>query len=137
MTRGLSLVMALLAVAAFGCTDDRDVQEPVQMKTLENSAVKLRPVTPPQQIVFDQGPQGGTEEGDESTETPSSIWVQDLPFAPKIAMDPVDGSKLSIRRDTPIADYKGRIYYFSTESNRREFIRNPDQYMSGAFASYN
>ncbi|MEO8382273.1 MAG: hypothetical protein ABI779_21610, partial [Acidobacteriota bacterium] len=37
-----------------------------------------------------------------------------LPFSPAIAMDPIDGSKISIRAATPTHEYKGKIYYFST-----------------------
>src|SRR5687768_3667779 len=29
-----------------------------------------------------------------------------LPFTPAIAMDPIDGSKISIRANTPMVDYK-------------------------------
>lgn len=56
-----------------------------------------------------------------------------LPFTPAIAMDPIDGSKLSIRATTPTLDYKGRIYYFSSEANKRTFMANPAQYLTGRF----
>jgi YHS domain-containing protein len=52
-----------------------------------------------------------------------------LPFAPAIAMDPVDGSKISIRADTPILDYKGHFFYFKNAENKAAFVANPDQYM--------
>ena len=51
-----------------------------------------------------------------------------LPFAPAIAMDPVDGSKISIRADTPQFEYKGRIFYFHSAENRATFQANPEQY---------
>jgi len=54
-----------------------------------------------------------------------------LPFSPAIAMDPIDGSKISIRAATPTHEYKGKIYYFSTEENRRTFAANPDQFLKG------
>lgn len=54
-----------------------------------------------------------------------------LPFTPAIAMDPVDGSKISIRATTPTHEYKGKIYYFSSEANRRSFIATPDAFLKG------
>jgi YHS domain-containing protein len=57
-----------------------------------------------------------------------------LPFAPAIAMDPVDGSKISIRANTPMFEAKNRIYYFSSEENKRTFMANPDQYTKGLFS---
>ena len=56
-----------------------------------------------------------------------------LPFTPAIAMDPIDGSKLSIRAATPTVDYKGRIYYFSSEANKKTFESNPAAYLTGRF----
>src|SRR5437763_1288159 len=41
-----------------------------------------------------------------------------LPFAPAIGLDPVDGSKLSIRASTPMLEYKGHIFYFTSEANK-------------------
>ncbi|HEX7707804.1 MAG TPA: YHS domain-containing protein [Thermoanaerobaculia bacterium] len=56
-----------------------------------------------------------------------------LPFSPAIAMDPIDGSKISMRFTTPTFEYKGRIYYFSSEANKKTFEANPDQYLTGRF----
>ena len=57
-----------------------------------------------------------------------------LPFAPAIALDPVDGSKISIRANTASFESKGRIYYFASEANKRTFAASPDQYLKGVFA---
>ncbi len=54
-----------------------------------------------------------------------------LPFSPAIAMDPIDGSKISIRATTPTFEYKGKIYYFSSEENRRNFVANPEAQLKG------
>jgi YHS domain-containing protein len=54
-----------------------------------------------------------------------------LPFAPAIAMDPVDGGKISIRANTPTLEYKGRIFYFHSAENKAAFQANPEQYMKG------
>ncbi|HEX2059478.1 MAG TPA: hypothetical protein VHK90_01945 [Thermoanaerobaculia bacterium] len=56
-----------------------------------------------------------------------------LPFTPAIAMDPIDGSKISIRATTPTFEHKGKIYYFSNEANRRTFAANPDGVLKGGF----
>jgi YHS domain-containing protein len=58
-----------------------------------------------------------------------------LPFSPAIAMDPVDGSKISMRSTTPTYEYKGRIYYFSSEANRSTFVASPDQFLTGRFTN--
>ncbi len=57
-----------------------------------------------------------------------------LPFAPAIALDPVDGSKISITAHTLTFDYKGRLYYFSSEGNKRIFMAAPEQYTKGPFS---
>jgi YHS domain-containing protein len=56
-----------------------------------------------------------------------------LPFSPAIAMDPVDGSKISITAKTPMLEYKNKIYYFSNEANKRVFRTNPEQALRGGF----
>ena len=67
------------------------------------------------------------------TEKDEQVRAQ-LPFAPAIAMDPVSGSKVSIRADTPTLEYKGRVFYFSSDENRQTFRANPDQYIKGSFS---
>jgi len=59
-----------------------------------------------------------------------------LPFEPAISMDPVDGSKVSIRSTTPSLEFKGRIYHFSSEANLKLFEADPAKYLSGSLASY-
>lgn len=56
-----------------------------------------------------------------------------LPFSPAIAMDPIDGSKISIRAATPTFEYKGKVYYFSSEENKRLFASNPEAALKGGF----
>jgi YHS domain-containing protein len=46
-------------------------------------------------------------------------------------MDPIDGSKISIRAATPTFEYKGKIYYFSSEANRNQFRSNPEATLKG------
>ena len=57
-----------------------------------------------------------------------------LPFAPAIAMDPVDGSKISIRATTPTTEFKNHIYYFSSEENKRAFVAQPETFTKGLFS---
>jgi YHS domain-containing protein len=56
-----------------------------------------------------------------------------LPFSPAIAMDPIDGSKISMRATTPTYEYKGKIYYFSNEANMRIFMASPEHALKGGF----
>jgi YHS domain-containing protein len=57
-----------------------------------------------------------------------------LPFAPAIALDPVDGQKVSIRATTPTVEFKNHIFYFTNEGNKHLFVASPDQYLKGPFA---
>ena len=59
-----------------------------------------------------------------------------LPFAPPIAMDPVDGSKVSITPETPMAEHKNRVYYFGSAKNRQAFAANPESFLKEKLASY-
>jgi YHS domain-containing protein len=111
----------------------------VQMRTIDN--VDTRPVVidaPP--VLTDEGgaapkphaPIPGTEapvlsEQDEQVRAA-------LPFAPAIAMDPVDGSKISIRADTPTVQTKTRLFYFSSEANKQQFLANQEEYLKGNFS---
>ncbi|MGZ5445683.1 MAG: hypothetical protein ACXW31_05685 [Thermoanaerobaculia bacterium] len=66
--------------------------------------------------------------------TPEDEKVRaDLPFTPAIAMDPVDGSKISITATTPMLEYKDKIYYFSNEANKQVFAGNPEEALKGGF----
>jgi YHS domain-containing protein len=56
-----------------------------------------------------------------------------LPFTPAIAMDPIDGSKISITATTATWEYKGKIYYFSNEANKHTFMANPEAALKGGF----
>jgi len=56
-----------------------------------------------------------------------------LPFTPAIAMDPVDGSKISLRANTPTLEYKGVLYYFANDANKRLFVNDPDRALRGGY----
>jgi YHS domain-containing protein len=145
MNRAMLIPGLVLLLTAAACDDpDTNGLEPQEIRTIENVPARLRPIDPPQQIDFTVtrplSPEALRAESiaaeDDPEERPTDKWTTNLPFAPHIAMDSVDGSKIAITRDTPIAEYKGRIFYFNSEANRREFIRNPENYLSGPFGDY-
>jgi YHS domain-containing protein len=120
-----------------------------EIRTLDNTPVQplavQRPATldePGQTASLVDAP---SMQGRTSTSAPvkTTIEQQDelsrkmnLPFAPAIAMDPVDGSKVSIRPDTPWVEHKDRLYYFSSAKNKQIFVANPETYLKGKLASY-
>ena len=89
----------------------------------------------PPPVLTDEGPAPKPKGNVLSEDAPPPPTPQDealrasLPFAPAIGLDPVDGSKISIRATTPITEYKNKIYYFSSEANKRTFLANPEQFM--------
>jgi YHS domain-containing protein len=100
-----------------------------------------RPVVlDPPPVLTDEGPAPKPKVNLLSVDAPPPPTPQDeafrasLPFAPAIALDPVDGSKISIRAHTPIVEYKGHFFYFSSEATKRTFLASPEQYLKGAFA---
>ena len=143
------ILVAALVVPLAACTDDRP-QQVVQMQTLESVPLQAVPAStepmlddfvqevplPLEPVVPEDPGQTSTnpdEDPEVKTREPVSIR---LPFAPAIAMDPVDGQKVSITAETPTVEYKGRIYYFNDTANRATFSRNPDTYLTGTFAAY-
>lgn len=135
------LILVCLAIAACGRSAPR-AQRPVQPSSVEtvDSVPPAPAVLQPPATLTDEGPapKSGSDlvqAGSAAPPTPQDEALRaSLPFAPAIAMDPVDGSKISIRANTPAADYKGRIFYFASEANKKTFLSNPDQYTKGVFA---
>ena len=109
------------------------------IQTVDSTDPRPAVIDPPP-VLTDEGPAPKPKGGVLSEDAPPPPTAQDealrasLPFAPAIALDPVDGSKISIRAGTPVADYKGHLYYFSSEATKRTFLASPDQYLKGAFA---
>ena len=124
-----------MALCVLACGSDRVQQTSPEVRTLDNTETNLRPVQPAETLSFDSSnadrrDRRGNEEPDPHR------FTENLPFSPLIAMDPVNGEKIQIHRDTPIAEYDDRIYYFGNEANRRSFLANPEEYTKGAFARY-
>lgn len=108
------------------------------MRTINDVAPQPAKLEPPPMLT-DEAPPPKPKALPWETPTPIVFSPEDeklrasLPFTPAIAMDPVDGSKLSIRATTPTFEYKGKIYYFSSEENKRAFMANPEAHLTGKF----
>jgi len=109
-----------------------------EMRTVE-SVDPGPPVVDPPPMLSDEAPPPKPKGMPWEPPTPVIMTPDDekvraaLPFSPAIAMDPIDGGKISIRAATPKFEYKNKIYYFSNEENRRAFAANPDQFLKEGF----
>jgi YHS domain-containing protein len=120
------------------CDTAPESTAPAQFQTI--STVPAQPATlDPPPMLQDEAPPPKPKALPWETPTPIVFSPEDeklragLPFTPAIAMDPVDGSKISIRATTPMFEYKGKLYYFSSEANRKMFTANPDEAIKGSF----
>jgi YHS domain-containing protein len=110
-----------------------------QVKTIDSTPPQPAALQPPP-VLMDEAPPPKSTIGQVTQDAPPPPTAQDeavraaLPFAPAIGLDPVSGQKISIRAATPTVEMKGRVYYFQSEDNKREFMANPTQYLHGAFA---
>jgi YHS domain-containing protein len=133
-----AIAIALCCVAIAGCQRGAPrAQRPAtgtDVQTIDSAPPRPVLLDPPP-VLTDEGPAPKPKVDVRSSDTPPPPTPQDealrasLPFAPAIGLDPVDGSKISIRASTPITEYKNKIYYFSSEANKRAFLANPEQYM--------
>ena len=141
MKRLICAVGALLL--AIACTKStaatRRAATNTDVQTIDNTDVRPTIMQPPP-VLTDEGPAPKPKTDVTSPDAPPPPTPQDealrasLPFAPAIALDPVNGAKISIRANTLTYEYKGRIFYFSTEDSRRQFIASPTDYTKGLFA---
>lgn len=108
------------------------------VRTIENTSTPPAPVESPPVLADEAAapnPINATSTENHAVLTPADEKLRvSLPFAPAIALDPVDGDKLSIRATTPTSSFKGRIFYFTSEANKHKFDANPEQYARGRFA---
>jgi YHS domain-containing protein len=130
------LPLALLAIAA--CDSAPPGVNPPASEVRTISSVSPAPAalaSPP--ILHDEAPPPKPKALPWETPTPIVFSPEDekvrgsLPYTPAIAMDPVDGSKISIRAATPTFEYKGKIYYFSSEETKQMFVANPESALKG------
>ena len=109
-----------------------------QVQTINTVMPVPAPLDPPP-MLSDEAPPPKPKALPWETPTPIVFSPEDeklrasLPFSPAIAMDPIDGSKISMRATTPVFEYKGKIYYFSSEANKRAFAANPEAYLKGGY----
>ncbi len=110
---------------------------PNEIRTIDSTDSRPAAMQPPP-VLADESPApkpmnlAPNQEAPVLTSQDERVRAQ-LPFAPAIALDPVDGLKVSIRATTPMAEYKNHIFYFTSDANKRTFLANPDQYLKGVF----
>lgn len=133
-----------LATFAAGCRAGSQPPKPqpqakAEMRTIDSSDVQPATIDAPP-VLTDEAPPPKTATNLAQADAPPPPTAQDealraaLPFAPAIAMDAVDGSKISIRASTPTTEYKNKLYYFSSEDHKQTFLANPEQYTKGLFS---
>jgi len=112
--------------------------QPAQISTIHQAAAQPPAQLDPPPMLLDEAPPPKPkplhqwDRPEPVVLTPEDEKVRAaLPFTPAIAMDPIDGSKISIRANTPTLEYKGKIYYFSSEANRNMFKSNPEAGLKG------
>jgi YHS domain-containing protein len=136
--------LILLALAAVACGGSRKAVTArpaanAEMRTIDSAPLQPAAIDPPPVVNEESAPLKSLSTVAQA-DAPPPPTAQDealrsaLPFSPAIAMDPIDGSKISIRASTPTFQYKNKIYYFSSEENKRAFTSNPEQYMKGVFS---
>ncbi|HEY2323024.1 MAG TPA: hypothetical protein VGJ82_09180 [Thermoanaerobaculia bacterium] len=132
------IAILLLLVAA--CRQAHPAATPrakVEMRTLDTADTRPAVIDPPP-VLTDEAPPPKPHDAVAAqnqiplTEADEQMRAR-LPFAPAIGLDPVDGAKISIRANTPMVELKNRIYYFSSEENKRTFMASPQQYLKGVF----
>ena len=114
-------------------------QQGAGVATINTVAPRPAPLEPPPMLQDEAPPPKPKPLNQWHTPEPVILTPEDekvranLPFSPAIAMDPVDGSKISIRATTPMLEYKNKIYYYSNEANKQIFAANPEQALKGGF----
>ena len=135
----LIATLGLLLITCGRTAPRAPVAKPAADVQTVDSVVPAPAALDPPPVLTDEGP-APKPKGVLSQDAPPPPSPQDealraaLPFAPAIALDPVDGSKISIRTNTTTTEYKGHIYYFASEANKRTFAANPEQFTKGIFA---
>jgi YHS domain-containing protein len=142
MTRTIVITMMLAALAA-GCRGKPQAaaapKPKSELRTIDSSDLRPVAVDPPPMLIDEAAPIK-TATGLAQADAPPPPTPQDealrasLPFSPAIAMDPIDGSKISIRASIPTVEYKNKLYYFANEDHKRTFMANPEQYTKGLFS---
>jgi YHS domain-containing protein len=140
MKRSILLSFVLLAACNGTPRARRAAEGPAPIQTIDSADMHRMVVDPPLTLTDAAPPLKVKDPNNPNNPDVQPLDAKDdalraaLPFAPAIAMDPVGGSKISIRASTPTAEYKGRIFYFTNDENKRQFLASPEQYMKGSFS---
>jgi len=132
-----AVLLILMATCRPGSPQTARPHAKLDMRTLDAADARPTVIDPPP-VLTDEAPPPKPHDAVAAqnqvplTEADEQLRAR-LPFAPAIALDPVDGSKISIRANTPTYELKNRIYYFSSEENKRTFMAAPEQYTKGLF----
>lgn len=130
-------ILLLLAAACRQSHPAAATRAKDEMRTLDSADARPALIEPPP-VLTDEAPPPKPHDAVAAqnqvplTEADEQMRAH-LPFAPAIGLDPVDGTKISIRANTPTYELKGRVYYFTSEENKRTFMASPQQYLKGAF----
>jgi YHS domain-containing protein len=139
------VAVTLLAALAAGCGGGKPGAAAARtrpngdMRTIDSATLHPAPIDPPPMLT-DEAPPVKKIDNVAQADAPPPPTEQDeilrasLPFTPAIAMDPIDGSKISIRASIPTLEYKNKLYYFANEDHKRTFVANPEQYTKGLFS---
>ena len=143
MNRTFFIVTLLAAALAAGCRAESRArkahpQPNAELRTIDSANIRPAMIDAPPMLTDEAPPPKTTTNLAQADAPPPTAQDEALraalPFAPAIAMDAVDGSKISIRASTPTIEYKNKLYYFSSEEHKREFLANPEQYTKGLFS---
>lgn len=132
----LVLITAACARSSAPPAQQAAAVQPTEVRTIESVDPRPKLMDPPAVLEEEAAPPKPVGQPWE-VKQPVLLTPEDeklrasLPFTPAIAMDPIDGSKITIRASTPTFEYKGRIYYFQTEANKQQFAGNPEAVLKG------
>ena len=136
------ILSLLLAACARPTAQPSELGDPVlNVKTMASVEPKPVMLDPPPMLQNDAPIPKASQTERNAGAAPPLLTEQDeeirskLPFAPAIAMDPVDGNKISILATTPTFEFKGKIYYFSSAEHRATFVANPEQFTKGSLSN--
>ena len=139
MRRLLICTAAALALAACDAGRSTPATASAGVATINTVPPRPAPLPAPPMLVDEAPPPKPKPLNQWHTPDPIVFSPEDeklrasLPFSPAIAMDPIDGSKISMRATTPTYEYKGKIYYFQNEANKQIFVASPEQALKGGF----
>lgn len=140
-------ILLIVVLFAAACAQPKaSTTTPSDVRTIENTPINALPIEPLPTIDEPAGegriPVASAEspatrtKGTSSSKQEELARKMNLPFAPAITMDPIDGSKISIGPDTPVVEYKNRLYYFGSVKNKQAFLANPDTYLKEKLSTY-